>query len=141
MTQMPQRGRAGAICVLLFVAACSQTPSSQPAVATTTRPVGAWQGAGTMTVGDVVNTAGHFLITWDAKNERPPGGHFRLTVQSGVSGRALKTVVDHAGEGHGLVEFHDDPRVYQFLVESSNVDWSFSVDEIVAVPDPGTPRP
>lgn len=87
-----------------------------------------------MTVGDVVNTAGHFLITWEVKNERAPGGRFRLTVQSGVSGRALKTVVDHAGEGRGVVEFQDDPRVYQFLVESSNVDWSFSVDEIVAAP-------
>lgn len=124
--------RTGIAVGLLLAGACERGAPPAPAPATTTRRVGAWQGTGTMTVGDVVNTGGHFLIAWETTNERAPGGHFRLTVQSGVSGRALQTVVDHAGEGHGVVEFQDDPRVYQFLVESSNLDWSFSVDEMVA---------
>ena len=124
------------VAIALLLSGCRPAPPSPPQIVTTTRQVGAWQGTGNMTVGDVVNTAGHFLIRWETRAERPPGGHFRLTVHSAVSGRPLKMVVDHAGEGHGTVDFEDDPRVYQFFVDSANVAWSFTVDEVIGVAAP-----
>ena len=41
----------------------------------------------------------------------------------------MKVIADHKGAGGGSVEFGDDPRMYEFLVESSGVDWSISVTE------------
>jgi hypothetical protein len=32
-----------------------------------------------------------------------------------------------------LAEVADDPRPYNFMVDSENVDWSFTVEEIVGV--------
>jgi len=36
------------------------------------------------------------------------------------------------GAGGGSVEFGDDPRMYEFLVESAGIDWSISVQETFA---------
>ena len=41
-------------------------------------------------------------------------------------------IADHQGAGGGSVEFGDDPRMYEFLVESSGIDWSISVQETFA---------
>ncbi len=123
-----------------ITAACSSPPPPEHHVVAATRRAGAWQGTGSMTVGDVVNTAGHFVITWEARKKGTgsfsPNAHFKLTVHSAVSGRPLKTVVDQAGEGHGTVDFEDDPRVYQFFVDSAGLDWSFTVDEVIGVDAP-----
>jgi hypothetical protein len=116
----------------LFLAACgssSSSPSRQ--VVTASRPVGSWQGTGNKTIGDVPSDTGRFRISWEAKNERSSGnGIFRLTVRSAVSGRPLQVVVDHRGEGHGRADFQDGPRIYDFLVDSTGIEWSFSVEEI-----------
>jgi hypothetical protein len=37
-------------------------------------------------------------------------------------------VLDHKGEGSGTIEFNDDPRSYNLMIESVNVDWSIAVD-------------
>ena len=127
-------------------ACTSPPPASSHHLVVSTRRAGAWQGTGNMTVGDVVNTAGHFVITWDAKpvsqaaGSASSSGHFRLTVHSAVSGRPLKTVVDQAGEGHGTVDFEDDPRVYQFFVDSAGLEWWFTVDEVIGVEPPPEAR-
>ena len=44
----------------------------------------------------------------------------------------MKVIADHQGAGGGSVEFGDDPRLYEFLVESSRIDWSISVQETFA---------
>ena len=54
---------------------------------------------------------------------------FRLTAQSAISGRPVKVAVDEHGAGEGIAYVNDDPRVFYMLVESSGLDWSFSVDE------------
>ena len=67
-----------------------------------------------------VSESGSFRITWKAQNQdnaRP--GAFQLTLRSGISGRPMKVIADHQGAGGGSVEFGDDPRLYEFLVESS----------------------
>jgi len=37
--------------------------------------------------------------------------------------------VDEKGVGEGTAYAADDPRVFQFSVESANLDWSFTVEE------------
>ncbi len=111
----------------------SATPPAQPANVASYRLVGSWQGKGDMTLGDV-NSEGQFRLRWETHGEDPKGaGRFRLTIRSGVSGRTLQIAADHKGEGAGVVDFADSPRTYDFLVESANVLWSFTVEDVVPV--------
>ena len=106
--------------------------------------MGAWQGTGSKTVGDVVSDSGHLRIRWRAEHaDRSGAATFRLTVRSAVSGRAMQVVVDRHGEGSGSVDFQDTPRAYDFLIESDHVEWSFSVEEVYeayATEPSGAPR-
>ena len=61
-----------------------------------------------------------------------PGGSFRLTVHSAVSGRPLQVIADHLGAGGATVDFADDPRPYNLMVDAAGVEWTISVEEIVA---------
>jgi hypothetical protein len=112
---------------------CDRASPSSRKVVTVTRPAGSWQGRGNSTLG-FVSDSGRLRITWEARGEAPPGsGSLRVTVHSAVSGRPLKVVVDHRGDGGGVVTFDDDPRAYNLMVESANLEWSISVDEFVGV--------
>jgi hypothetical protein len=127
------RGVALLSATLLSLACKSSSDATPRQWVTVTRPAGAWQGKGSMTIGFVSNS-GRFRIAWEARSEHPPSsGTFRLTVHSAVSGRPIRVVADHRGEGHGSVDFEDDPRPYNFMVDSTNVDWSFTVQEIELV--------
>ncbi|MCA1586591.1 MAG: hypothetical protein LC791_18075 [Acidobacteria bacterium] len=98
-----------------------------------TRPIGSWQGKGSRTIG-VPSDSGRFRIAWQTRDEHPAGsGTFRLTVHSAVSGRPIQVVADHRGEGSGSAEFDDDPRPYNFMVDSAHVEWSLTVEEVVIV--------
>jgi outer membrane biogenesis lipoprotein LolB len=110
------------------VPAASQHTEAQPAV----RQLGAWTGKGNTTLG-FVSESGSFRITWKAQNDDDQHpGTFLLTLRSGISGRPMKVIADHQGAGGGSVDFGDDPRLYEFLVESSRIDWSISVQETFA---------
>lgn len=128
---------AAFMCALAALSACGPSePTAQPPAVAAYRPVGSWEGTGSKTLGDV-NSEGHFRIRWETRDENPKGrGTFRLTIRSGISGRPLQVAADHKGEGSGVVDFEDSPRVYDFLVESENVTWSFSVDDVVPVAGP-----
>ena len=120
--------------VTFVVGSCIQKPSETQPIVAVTRPVGSWQGRGSMTVGDVNSETGRLRITWQTSNEGPAGGgHFKLTLRSGVSGRTIAIVADHRGLGTGTVDTDEGPRTYDFLVESANVDWSFRVEETSGV--------
>ena len=134
--------RSAALLVLTALsAACRPAPegatatsehASTPAVV---RELGSWNGSGSTTLG-FVSESGSFRVSWKAHNQdnaRP--GAFQLTLRSGISGRPMKVIADHRGAGGGTVEFGDDPRLYEFLVDSSGIDWSISVQETFA------PRP
>jgi len=115
-----------------FVASfgCSPKPSEPQQIVSVTRPVGAWKGRGTATVGDIPSETGRFRILWETSNESPAGsGRFKLTLRSAISGRTLGIVADHTGVGTGTAEYDEGPRTYDFLVESANVAWSFRVEE------------
>jgi outer membrane biogenesis lipoprotein LolB len=96
------------------------------------RELGSWSGRGNTTLG-FVSESGSFRITWKAQNhDNQHPGTLLLTLRSGISGRPMTVIADHQGAGGGSVEFGDDPRMYEFLVESSRLDWSISVQETFA---------
>ena len=114
----------------VFAFGCAQKPTEAQPIVSVTRPVGSWQGRGTATVGDIPSETGRFRIVWEASNESPAGaGTFKLTLRSAISGRTIGIVADHRGNGTGTAEYDEGPRTYDFLVESSNVDWKFRVEE------------
>ena len=116
--------------LFVFEIGCTQRPSETQPIVAVTSAVGAWQGRGTATVGDVNSETGRLRIIWETSNESAPGaGTFKLTLRSGVSGRTIAVVADHRGVGTGTVDTDEGPRTYDFLVESANVDWKFRVEE------------
>ena len=125
------------VAFVFFVVAfegCRGKPDRTAPLVSVTREVGSWSGRGSSTVGDVNSDTGRLRITWTTANESPAGsGRFKLTLRSGVSGRTIAVVADHAGVGTGTVETDEGPRTYDFLVESANVDWSFRVEETSGV--------
>jgi hypothetical protein len=123
-----------ALVSLALLGGCRPSaPADKPANVASYRLVGSWSGKGDMTLGDV-NSEGQFRLRWETHGEDPKGaGRFRLTIRSGVSGRTLQVAADHKGEGSGVVDFADSPRTYDFLVESANVSWSFTVEDVVSV--------
>jgi len=123
----------------LSLPACRSTPAAPEPRDAVPRQVGTWQGAGDRTLG-FDSQSGRFRILWETRPEAGDGdGRFRLTVQSGVSGRPLQEVVNHRGAGQGSLNFEDDPRLYQLLIESDGLLWSVTVDELVLVARPSAP--
>ncbi len=123
----------------LLSAGCAK-PSGPQEIVAVTRPVGSWQGRGTATVGDIPSDTGRFRIYWQTTNESPAGtGTFKLTMRSGVSGRTIGIVADHKGTGSGTADYDEGPRTYDFLVESTGVDWSFRVEETTGAFANGSP--
>ena len=111
---------------------CRDTSAPPPAMVSTTRVVGTWTGRGSQTLG-FTSESGRFRVTWQTRNEDPPGtGTFRLTAHSAVSGRPIQPITDHRGIGTGSTSVEDDPRPYNLMVESSNVEWTISVEDTVA---------
>ena len=124
----------GLISATLIAAGCRGPTDTPPReVVAAIRSAGPWEGTGDRTIG-FVSDSGRFDVTWESRNESLAGaGTFRLTVHSAVSGRPLQVLVDQRGAGRGRASFSDDPRPYNFMVESANIEWSFSVEETVAV--------
>jgi hypothetical protein len=118
--------------LILFAGGCRAPAPPAPRVVAVTRPGGTWEGTGDRTIG-FVSDSGRFRILWEAHAEdRSKGATFRLAVHSAVSGRPIQVAADVHEEGRGTYDFDDDPRPYNFMVESANARWSFSVEEIVA---------
>ncbi|MGE0462980.1 MAG: hypothetical protein AB7Q16_16575 [Vicinamibacterales bacterium] len=133
------RAIAFLVALSLSSLACRPTPAPPEHREAVPRQVGTWQGTGDRTLG-FDSQSGRFRILWETRPGAGDGdGRFRLTVQSGVSGRPLQEVVNHRGAGQGSVNFEDDPRLYQLLVESDGLSWSVTVDELVLVARPSPP--
>ena len=121
------------VVLALLMTACGAAP--EPAARPPThapRQLGSWAGRGSTTLG-FTSESGSFRVEWKTRSrgEAAPGT-FQLTLRSGISGRPLQVIADHEGSGAGSVEFGDDPRLYEFLVESSGVEWSIAVQETFA---------
>jgi outer membrane biogenesis lipoprotein LolB len=121
-------------CVIaVLLTACAGAPDAVPPnAALAPRQLGSWTGRGSTTLG-FTSESGSFRVEWKTRaldSARP--GRFQLTLRSGISGRPLQVIADHEGSGSGAVDFGDDPRLYEFIVESNGVEWSISVQETYA---------
>jgi hypothetical protein len=154
--------------VLVLSVACRSSSDRPPReLVTVARLAGSWEGNGNKTIGFVSET-GCFRVNWKTRHQHPAGpgpqsglhgrppragserpipvgvvesGTFRLTVRSAISGRPIQVIADHQGAGSGTVDFKDDPRMYDFLVDSTNVDWAFTVEELFDIDTSRTSKP
>lgn len=112
--------------------ACAEPPPRADDPVPVVRSLGTFSGRGSQTVG-VVSESGHLRVSWETTNEQPPGsGRFRLALHSAVSGRPIELITDERGAVRGSRDVTDDPRPYDLLVDSQNLDWTFTVEEIVS---------
>ena len=120
------------LALAILVTSCSEPSPREPGTVAVVRSLGTFSGRGSQTIG-VVSESGHLRVTWETRNEQPPGtGTFRLALHSGVSGRPIELITDQRGEVRGTRDVTDDPRPYNLMVDSVNLDWAFTVEEIVA---------
>jgi len=127
----PGRAIALAIAVAMVMAACGE-PRPAPARKEVViwKQLGSWSGHGNAQTESFVGLTGSLRLKWQTTNETPKGqGRFKLILQSAISGRALQEPVDHEGPGEGTAYAADDPRVFYISVESTSLDWSFTVEE------------
>jgi hypothetical protein len=104
-------------------------PQSVGAEAVSWQPLGSWTGTGSSQSESFIANTGAFRVRWEAVAVGPESGELRIALHSAVSGRPIVTAVDVRGAGHGESIVSDDPRVYYVQVESSNLDWRFTVEE------------
>jgi hypothetical protein len=124
----------------LASSACGGTPPPSKQAVTLWRPLGSWSGRDNAQTESFTSDTGFLRITWETKRETTTGaGRFQLTVMSSISGRRLLTAVDVRGVGHNTTYVTEDPRPFFAVVQSSNVDWQFSVDEGIPATVEGKP--
>ncbi len=70
-------------------------------------------------------------IQWEAKPAGAASGAFKLTIHSAISGRPLFVALDQKGPGKGTAFVGEDPRVFFAVIDSQDLDWSFTVQERV----------
>jgi hypothetical protein len=109
---------------------CTSTPAAAGRDVIVWRNLGSWSGRGNAQTGSFASDTGLLRVRWQTSNEpHKDAGRFRITLQSSVSGRALTIAADQRGVGPGeSVAAETSPVVYAFI-ESTDVDWSFTVDE------------
>jgi hypothetical protein len=96
--------------------------------------VGAWSGRGNRQTDSFEGETGELRVRWDARGDTPSvSGTLQITLHSGLSGRPLSVVVDHQGAGSGTAYVNEDPRTFFFVIDSANLDWSFTVDERIVM--------
>ena len=129
-----QRALTVSVAATLLTFGCSRPPAREVSreEAVVWKPLGSWSGRGNLQTESFVGLTGSLRMHWQTKNESPKGkGTFRLILHSAISGRELQEPVDHEGAGEGTEYVAEDPRVFFLSAESSNLDWSFSVEEAV----------
>jgi hypothetical protein len=124
-----------AVAVLACVACETRTaPREEPPKAVTVwRPMGTWSGRGNSQTGSFTVESGAMRLRWETRNERAPGaGRFRVSLHSAISGRPLQLIVDYVGAGENTSYLEDEPRVSYLVIESENVDWTATLEEVVS---------
>jgi hypothetical protein len=128
--------RAAALLLFLTIACGRQSSPADSKPEVFWRPLGSWSGRGNTQTPSFTSDSGSLRVRWQTRSETPGGtdeaGTFRLTAQSAISGRPIAVAVDARGAGQGMAYVNDDPHVFYMLVESANLDWSFSVEEAFA---------
>jgi|SRR5438093_607236 len=133
---------ARSVLVALIVAAsawaCGARADQRPPQTTQTvvwRQLGSWSGHGSTQTESFTSDTGTLRVRWETRPQASADTErqlaFRLTAHSAISGRPLQELVDQPGAGMGYVE--QDPHVFYMVVQSSQVDWNFTVEEAIGV--------
>jgi hypothetical protein len=141
-SRAPRLLALGLIAAALLAGACGPEahPKAQAAVARSVvwRPVGSWSGRGSLQTESFTSESGALRVKWEAKapaaEPASAPGMFRLNAHSAISGRLLQPVVEQAGAGSGVGYVQQDPHVFYVVVESNQLNWSFTVEEAVGYP-------
>src|SRR5919197_3700519 len=127
--------------LLLVPAGCSRS-ARPPAAAKTLvwHSIGSWSGRGNAQTGTFTSDSGTLRVRWEARNETAGRtGTLKLVVESAISGRSIAIAADQRGVGRGeSVVAEDSTSPVYVLVESSDVDWSFSVEEGLVATKPAS---
>lgn len=124
--------------LLASAVACQKPTEKQREPAVAWHRLGSWSGTGNTQTESFIFESGALRVRWETRNER--SGHvgtFRLILQSAVSGRQLAVAADQRGVGKGESLVSEPPHQAYVLIESADVDWSFTVDEGVIGTTPG----
>jgi hypothetical protein len=121
-------------CLLAFAllsAVECQRPAEKPREPEVVwRRLGAWSGSGSTQTESFLFESGALRVRWETRNEeRGHVGQFRLTLHSAVSGREMAVAAEQRGVGKGESLIAETPHQAYLLVESSFLDWTFSIDE------------
>ena len=100
------------------------------------RPLGSWSGRGNLQTESFTSDTGALRVRWETTPQKGDAasaskGALRITAHSAISGRPLQEVVDHTGVGNGVGYVQQDPHVFYVVVDSSHVNWTFTVEEAV----------
>jgi hypothetical protein len=132
----------GVVATALASGACgpreNKTPPAKRTVAW--RQLGSWSGRGSAQTESFTSDTGTLRVRWEATPASTTGatpaspGVFRLDAHSAISGRLLQQVVDQAGAGRGIGYVQQDPHTFYVVVESTQLDWQFTVEEAIGYP-------
>jgi hypothetical protein len=119
--------------ILAAMLGCKKPPQPQAVPTTGWRTVGTWSGHGSLQTVSFDSTSGALRVRWRTRGKTDgPAGTFLLTAHSAISGRPLQVAVDHRGPGEGTAYVDQDPHDFYMEVDSSNLDWSFTLEEAVS---------
>jgi hypothetical protein len=129
--------------VAAAVASCACGPRADPtpqsaAGGVAWRPLGSWSGRGNLQTESFTSETGALRVRWETKLPRADAARapsvFRLNAHSAISGRLLQQIVEQAGAGSGVGYVQQDPHVFYVVVESTQLNWSFTVEEAIGYP-------
>ena len=131
----------GLLAAALASCACGPraNPNAQAAArGVVWRPLGSWSGRGSLQTESFTSETGALRVRWETKLSESvtplAPGQFRLNAHSAISGRLLQPVVEQAGAGSGVGYVQQDPHVFYVVVESNQLNWTFTVEEAVGYP-------
>jgi hypothetical protein len=118
------------LAALVAVTGCRQPPKSAPNAEVAWHRIGSWSGRGNTQTESFLYESGALRVRWETTNEQSGRtGQFRLILASAVSGRQLAVPADQRGVGKGESLVAEIPHQAYFVIESSDIDWSFTIDE------------
>jgi hypothetical protein len=120
----------------VLVAVSCRSPSKPPAAhaqtpqVVTWQKLGSWSGHGSLQTESFTSDTGSLRVQWETRRATDPQrGTFRLTFHSAISGRPLAEAVDQHGAGRDIAYVPADPHVFYAVVDSADLDWTFTVEE------------
>jgi hypothetical protein len=119
------------VVTLFFLVGCSRGAIT-PEQSVVWIRLGSWSGHGSGQTETFVTETGALRVRWETQSTGPhQAGTFKLTLLSSVSGRPLAIAADQRGIGSGESFVPETTRPMYLLIESAELQWSFTVEEAV----------